>query len=303
MDAVALTWLSIGFGLLGVLVGVVATNRYAKQLALRSGGLDKPELSLSLMYLPAVREWTITIVLPEQPAAKVVWSLVGIVHNTGKRAAQQVLVQLVVPKAVIDERATYEVSYPGLVPGLESKHEVLGPFAYTMASWPYIAPGEKVGLAQECALESTSLDLVFNDVQTADGRHHQIAAQAVIAWTATLQVRDLDTGWAHTSVKVKVAFGSSVEEVAKAQRKEIEDSLLKESGLDTATGPRRLLARFKRRRLARVAPTRYFVTPRLTPANGGGLKADVAAGDWRALVWFGPDRAALVDVPKREIGN
>lgn len=303
MDAVALTWLNIGFGLLGVLIGVVGTNRYAKILAVKSGSLDKPDLSLIFMHLPAGTQRTITFVLPEKPAATVVWSLTGIIDNTGHRAAQQVLAQIVVPKAVIDQRATYEYSHHGLVPGLETKNEVVGEFAYTIASWPHVAPGDKVGLAQECSLESTRFDVVLDDVAAADGSHFRIAAEAEVAWTATMQVRDLDTGWVHASIRVRVVAGSSVEEVAKAQRKEIEHRLLKESGLDTAAGPRRLLARLKRRRLARSAPASYFVKPQLKPADGGRLQADAATGEWHALVWFGPEKAALVAVPQRNLGN
>ena len=52
---------------------------------------------------------------------------------------------------------------------LSGVHKSFGAFKALSDITLSVAPGEKVGLAQECALESTSLDLVFNDVQTADG--------------------------------------------------------------------------------------------------------------------------------------
>ena len=303
-DPTALTWLvtwvAIGFGLIGTAFGVLGGHLSARRLARESGSLDKPDLALEFAYLPSGTPRTITVVLPELPTAQVVWRLVGSIRNTGKRAAQQVLAQIVVPKPVIDQQATYEFSHPGLVPGLESKHEVIGEFSITTALWPHIAPGDAVGLSQECMLESTRLKLVLSDVQTADGGLVGMEAQAELAWTGTLEVRSLDEGWQQASVSIRVAVGRSVGDVAKAQQAETQNALLKKSGMATATGARRLLARFRHARLARSTAATYFVTPRLSPGTGGGrVEANLAAGDWHALVWFGPKRVALVAVPKQ----
>lgn len=292
------TWIAIGFGLIGTVLGVLGGYMSARRLARESGSLDKPDLELEFAYLPAGTQRTITVVLPQQPTAPIVWRLVGTIHNTGKRAAQQVLAQIVVPKPVIDQRATHELSHPGLVPGLESKHEVIGEFSITSALWPHIAPGDAVGLSQECVLESTRLELAFSGMQTADGSTVDMEAQAEVAWTATLDVRSLDKGWQQASVSIRVAVGRSVDDVANSQRTETQGELLKKSGMASSTGARRLLARFRHARLTRSTPVSYFVIPRLSPTTNGRVEASLAEGDWHALVWFGPQKVALVAVPK-----
>lgn len=207
--------------------------------------------------------------------------LPGSVTNIGKRASQDTFIQVVVPRVVLGEHTTFDVSRGSAIAAkANTRHEVVGEFGYATLSLPNIAPAETVGVRQECRLESTRMTLNFNDLATADGNTVQFAAQAEVAWTVSLQVRSLDTGWMDASISIRVAIGSTVETVAEAQRQDTKDRLLRLSGMEIATGLRRVAAWLKYRRLAQKEPASYLVTPKLKAA-GDRLHADVSAGKWR----------------------
>lgn len=303
MDPTTLAWLGIWIGLLGTVIGAVIgavwSNSAARKLALESGSLDKPELTLSLLGLPSGTHWTITLVLPEATTEPVTWELPGSVTNVGKRASQDIFIQVVVPQVALGERTIFDVNR-GSAPAAEAntRHEVAGEFGFATLSLPNIAPAETVGVRQECRLQSTTVTLNLGHVETADGDTVQFTAQAEVSWTASLQVRSLDSGWMDASVSIRVAVGRSVEAVAEAKRQAISRSLLVRSGMESATGLRRLAAWQRHQRLARMEPASYFVVPKLK-AIDGRLHADVFAGDWSALIWFDQHRQALVEVQKK----
>lgn len=167
------------FGVLGIIVGIVGaiisyfSIREARRIATLGGATKSPQLSLNYGALPLEPSTkpirNIVYGMPAGFKREYIGVLRLVIQNHGKRAAENVKLEIVVP-AGVNSGSEHLKFRPGrgVLPGVSRECFRIGKLLHVYHYIPIINPGEPVSVDEPLWLETTVEAPISTTVSTAD---------------------------------------------------------------------------------------------------------------------------------------
>jgi hypothetical protein len=186
---------SIIIGILGVLVGAVCAVfayfqiREARRIAASSGSLKSPQLVVRYGTVPLGPDHGVKILygMPKGFKMEYVGTLRMLIENSGKRAAENVKLEIVVPAGANSgsEFAEFRLA-KGILPGGARECFRIGNLVHVFYHFPVINPGEIVSVDEPFWI-MTTVDVPFSKVfPTADNKSVRVKGSFTIAFVFSI---------------------------------------------------------------------------------------------------------------------